>query len=204
MRQSAWTVVPEFGDGDGLRFQHRLRRSPACESAAPGPHGRVSGNWRRVCANTRSRGPCRVRRLRGARQHERRRLVDLLNDAAGDHFVYRGLDAAARAVLQEGYDEPLLRLYAQRLKEDEAYFDIPASEYSAGCTWPCRALTTRSSLKWVPAPRHGRSSCRTRKSRSHRQRSAPSRSRSGSRRTRTRRPTARAWTGRARPSPSHP
>jgi pimeloyl-ACP methyl ester carboxylesterase len=58
-------------------------------------------------------------------------LVDLLNDAAGDLQIYRGLDAAARALLQEGDGAPLLRLFAQRLAVDEAYFNVPAASDSA-------------------------------------------------------------------------
>lgn len=56
-------------------------------------------------------------------------LVDLVNDAAADTQVYRGLDAAARSAL-EGEPAPLLRLYAQRLAVDEAYFGLPVGEYS--------------------------------------------------------------------------
>ena len=57
-------------------------------------------------------------------------LVDLVNDAAEDKQVYRELDAAARALLEGGDAAPLLRLYAQRLAVDEAYFGLPTSEYS--------------------------------------------------------------------------
>ncbi len=58
-------------------------------------------------------------------------LVDLLNDAAGDPQIYRELDASARALLEHGDSAPLLRLYAQRLIEDESYFGAPLHEYSA-------------------------------------------------------------------------
>jgi len=57
-------------------------------------------------------------------------LVDLLSDAAEDAQIYRDLDAAARAYLQEADPAPLLRLYAQRLAVDEAYFGQPVREYS--------------------------------------------------------------------------
>ncbi len=57
-------------------------------------------------------------------------LVDLVNDAAGDGQIYRDLDAAARALLDNGDPAPLLRLYDQRLAIDEAYFGLPAGEYS--------------------------------------------------------------------------
>ncbi len=60
-------------------------------------------------------------------------LVDLVNDAAEDQQVYRELDAAARALLGASADPaPLLRLYAQRLAVDEAYFGRPVREYSVG------------------------------------------------------------------------
>jgi pimeloyl-ACP methyl ester carboxylesterase len=57
-------------------------------------------------------------------------LVNLVSDAAEDQRIYRGLDAAARALLDAGDPAPLLRLYAQRLYEDEAYFGLPVREYS--------------------------------------------------------------------------
>lgn len=57
-------------------------------------------------------------------------LADLVKDTAEDRQVYRDLDAAARALLEEGDPAPLLRLYAQRLAVDEAYFGLPTSEYS--------------------------------------------------------------------------
>ena len=57
-------------------------------------------------------------------------LVDLVNDAAGDPIIYRELDASARALLLADDPDPLLRLYAQRLASDEAYFDTPAAAYS--------------------------------------------------------------------------
>src|ERR1019366_4173635 len=76
----------------------RLRASPV-SGTVPGPSGKLEGVTMNVVG-----------------------LVDLLNDAAGDPQIYRGLDAAVRA---------LLRLYAQRLIEDEAYFGVPARAYSA-------------------------------------------------------------------------
>ena len=57
-------------------------------------------------------------------------LLDLVSDAAEDSQIYQQLDAAARAYLQQGNAAPLLRLYAQRLSSDEAYFDQPLKEYS--------------------------------------------------------------------------
>jgi pimeloyl-ACP methyl ester carboxylesterase len=57
-------------------------------------------------------------------------LVNLVSDAAEDPQIYRGLDASARALLDNNDPSPLLRLYAQRLNIDEAYFGLPTSEYS--------------------------------------------------------------------------
>jgi pimeloyl-ACP methyl ester carboxylesterase len=57
-------------------------------------------------------------------------LVDLVSDAAEDTKIYRGLDAAARALLIGHDPRPLLRLYAQREYEDEGYFHLPVREYS--------------------------------------------------------------------------
>jgi pimeloyl-ACP methyl ester carboxylesterase len=57
-------------------------------------------------------------------------LVNLVSDAAEDPYIYRGLDAAARALLDEHDAAPLLRLYAQRLAFDELYFRVPTREYS--------------------------------------------------------------------------
>ena len=57
-------------------------------------------------------------------------LVDLVNDAAGDPTIYRSLDAAARALVEDDDPAPLLRLYAQRLAFDENYFGVGPSSYS--------------------------------------------------------------------------
>ncbi len=57
-------------------------------------------------------------------------LVDLVSEAAEDTRIYGALDAAARALLEAGDQAPLLRLYAQRMHEDEGYFGSPVSEYS--------------------------------------------------------------------------
>jgi pimeloyl-ACP methyl ester carboxylesterase len=57
-------------------------------------------------------------------------LVNLVSDSAEDQHVYRDLDAAGRALLDQDNPAPLLRLYAQRLYEDESYFDLPVHEYS--------------------------------------------------------------------------
>ncbi len=112
-------------------FDAACSRSSACSEAAAGP------SWTRVVAL--------AERLRagavsgvvpgatGAMEHVSMNaigLVDLINDAAGDPHIYRELDAAARALLDAGDAAPLLRLYAQRLYEDEDYFTAPVSEYS--------------------------------------------------------------------------
>jgi pimeloyl-ACP methyl ester carboxylesterase len=57
-------------------------------------------------------------------------LVNLVSDSAEDPTIYAQLDAAARALLDEDEKAPLLRLYAQRLAIDEAYFGVPVDEYS--------------------------------------------------------------------------
>jgi pimeloyl-ACP methyl ester carboxylesterase len=57
-------------------------------------------------------------------------LVNLVSDSAEDPTIYRELDAAARALLDDHEPAPLLRLYAQRLAIDEAYFGVPVNEYS--------------------------------------------------------------------------
>jgi len=112
-------------------FDVACSRSPACAQAASGP------SWSRIVAL--------AQRLRagsvsgvvpgatGAMESVSMNvigLVDLLNDAAGDPRIYRELDASARALLNAGDAAPLLRLYAQRLYEDEDYFTAPTSEYS--------------------------------------------------------------------------
>ncbi|HUB74046.1 MAG TPA: alpha/beta hydrolase [Solirubrobacteraceae bacterium] len=86
----------------------RLRAAPV-EALVPGPEGALES------ASMNSVG-----------------LVNLLSDAAGDPRIYRELDAAARALLEADDPAPLLRLYQQRLDEDEAYFEEPVSEYSVG------------------------------------------------------------------------
>jgi pimeloyl-ACP methyl ester carboxylesterase len=57
-------------------------------------------------------------------------LVNLVSDSAEDPAIYAALDAAARALLDDGQAAPLLRLYASRLAVDEAYSGLPASQYS--------------------------------------------------------------------------
>lgn len=114
-------------------FDSVCARSPACATAAPG------SSWSRIVALS---GRLRERELAGTvpgptgtLEHvsmDAVGLVDLINDAAADPQIYRGLDAAARALLDEGQPAPLLRLYAQRLAVDEAYFGQAASSYSVG------------------------------------------------------------------------
>ncbi len=118
-------------------FDAACSRSPACAQAAPGPA------WERVIALAErlraSPISGKVPGPEGSLEEVSMNvvgLVDLLNDAAGDPHIYRELDAAARALLDagasspEGDPAPLLRLYAQRLFEDEDYFRAPAREYS--------------------------------------------------------------------------
>lgn len=114
-------------------FDSVCARAPACADAAPG------SSWARIARLAESLRqhpisgtvPDAAGRLRPVSMNVVG-LVDLVNDAAADPQIYRGLDAAARALLDAGEAAPLLRLYAQRLAEDEAYFGVPASFYSAG------------------------------------------------------------------------
>jgi pimeloyl-ACP methyl ester carboxylesterase len=112
-------------------FDAVCRRSAACRAAAPG------SSWSRL---TRLATDLAHRALSaevpgatGSLARVRMNavgLVDLLNDAAEDPLIYQEIDAAARAYLEDHDPAPLLRLYAQRLAADEAYFGIPAAEYS--------------------------------------------------------------------------
>ncbi len=112
-------------------FDAACSRSPACASAAPG------SSWARIGALAQSLRERPVSGVvpgpEGAMQKVSMGvtgLVNLLSDAAEDTDVYRELDAAARALLDAGDAAPLLRLYAQRLAVDEAYFGQPVREYS--------------------------------------------------------------------------
>jgi pimeloyl-ACP methyl ester carboxylesterase len=114
-------------------FDDACSRAPACAQAAPGPA------WSRVVALAERLRASPVSGVvpgpSGALQSVSMNavgLVDLINDAAGDPHVYRELDASARALLDADDPAPLLRLYAQRLAEDESYFRLPAAEYSVG------------------------------------------------------------------------
>ena len=112
-------------------FDAACARSLACAQAAPGPAwarvGDLAARLRAAAITGTVPGPhgTPVSVTMGVVG-----LVDLVNDAAGDPLVYRGLDAAARALLNENDPQPLLRLYAERLAFDEDYFDSPASKYS--------------------------------------------------------------------------
>ncbi len=113
-------------------FNAACERSAACSAAAaPGASwariGALAANLRQKPISGRVPGPT------GRRETVSMNVVgllDLLSDGAEDTAIYRGLDAAARAYLDEGDAAPLLRLYAQRLAIDEAYFGEPLSEYS--------------------------------------------------------------------------
>lgn len=113
-------------------FQAACSRAPACAAAEPGSVwtriGALAAKLREVKSLTAAvPGPAgKIEKVTlgvGG-------LVDLVNDAAEDRQVYRDLDAAARAYLLEGDPDALLRLYAQRLAVDEAYFGLPVGEYS--------------------------------------------------------------------------
>ena len=112
-------------------FDAACSRSPACASAAPGP------SWPRIVALAESLDAHPISGVvpgpQGTMEKvsmEATGLVNLLSDAAEDTNIYRELDAAARALLDAGDPAPLLRLYAQRLAVDEAYFGEPVREYS--------------------------------------------------------------------------
>jgi pimeloyl-ACP methyl ester carboxylesterase len=114
-------------------FDAACARAPACASAAPG------SAWARIAslAQYLRASPIsgRVPGPTGAKVNVSMDvvgLVDLLNDAAADPEILRGLDAAGRALLGAHDPAPLLRLYDQRLAEDEAYFGLPAEQYSGG------------------------------------------------------------------------
>ena len=71
----------------------------------------------------------------GARQHvtvDIRALVDLVNDAGYDYAQYRTLDAAGRALLENGDAQPLLRQWAQDLGWDDGDYSGPADAYADG------------------------------------------------------------------------
>ena len=57
-------------------------------------------------------------------------LVNLVNNAGFDPVVYRDLDAAARALLAQGDQAPLLRLAALSVGFDDTNFPLP--EFSDG------------------------------------------------------------------------
>jgi pimeloyl-ACP methyl ester carboxylesterase len=61
-----------------------------------------------------------------------RQLVDLVNDAGYDYGVYRSLDAAGRALLDQHDATPLLRLYAEDFGYDDSDYYGPAKAYSDG------------------------------------------------------------------------
>jgi len=112
-------------------FDAACSRSPACSSAAAGP------SWPRIVALAESLDAHPITGVvpgpQGTSEEvsmEATGLVNLVSDAAEDTNVYRELDAAARALLDAGDPAPLLRLYAQRLAVDEAYFGGPVREYS--------------------------------------------------------------------------
>jgi pimeloyl-ACP methyl ester carboxylesterase len=112
-------------------FDAACSRSPACASAAP------ASAWLRVgalAASLRAHPVSGVVPGPGGTPETVSMnitgLVNLISDAAEDTNIYRELDASARALLDGGDPAPLLRLYAQRLAVDEAYFGQPVREYS--------------------------------------------------------------------------
>ena len=113
-------------------FAAACSRSAACAAAAP-----PSGSWARIGALAERLRAAPISGVVPGPHGSMEKvsmdvvgLVNLVSDSAEDQHIYRGLDAAARALLDENDPAPLLRLYAQRLFEDESYFDLPVSEYS--------------------------------------------------------------------------
>ncbi len=112
-------------------FAAACERSPACASAEP------LAPWQRIGELAQRLREAPLEGVVPGPEGAMRRvsmgvagLVNLVSDAAEDTAVYGELDAAARALLIAGDPGPLLRLYAQRLAVDEAYFGLPVREYS--------------------------------------------------------------------------
>jgi pimeloyl-ACP methyl ester carboxylesterase len=119
-------------DAMGANFNAACERWPACAQAAPG------SSWERIAALAQRLQESLIAGTVPGPDGTLQRvsmgvvgLVDLLNDAAGDPHIYREIDAAARALTDGGEAAPLLRLYDQRLEEDESYFTSKPGEYSA-------------------------------------------------------------------------
>jgi pimeloyl-ACP methyl ester carboxylesterase len=112
-------------------FDAACERSPACAQAAPGQSWpRVEALAERLDASPITGNVPGPEGKREAVEMNAIGLVNLISDAAGDPRIYRDLDAAARALLDADDPAPLLRLYAQRLAEDEDFFTAPTHEYS--------------------------------------------------------------------------
>lgn len=95
---------------------------PPCAQAAPGTA------WERVGAVAELLRSSPISGLAPGPDGVRRRytltvtgMIDLISNAAFDLDIYRGLDAADRALLAERDALPLLRLYAQQFAYDEPY-----------------------------------------------------------------------------------
>ncbi len=117
-------------------FNAACARWPSCASAEVGvagtPWSRIAQVARRLRAHPISGvvpGPYDGRR--GASTMGVVGLVNLVNDAGFDSIVYQQLDAADRALIDNGDPAPLLRLYAQRRAYDENY-EVAANEESEG------------------------------------------------------------------------
>jgi pimeloyl-ACP methyl ester carboxylesterase len=138
-------------------FQVACSRAPACAAAEPGSVwtriGALAGKLREAKSIAGSvPGPSgKMEKV----TIDVDGLVDLVNDAAEDRQVYRDLDAAARALLLEGDPDALLRLYAQRLAVDEAYFGLPVGEYSVDLYFAvgCLDYTQLFDISATPAVR---------------------------------------------------
>jgi pimeloyl-ACP methyl ester carboxylesterase len=107
--------------------------SAACAAAAPGPSwarvGELAARLRAhpVTGTTTGTDGSPVTITVGVRQ-----LVDMVNDAGYDFGPYRTLDAAARALLEHGDAQPLLRQYAQDVGWDFGDYSGPPTVYTDG------------------------------------------------------------------------
>ena len=117
-------------------FDTACARSLACSAQAPGSSwariGRLAGYLR---AHPVSGWTTGVDRNRVHVTVDVRALVDLVNDAGYDYAPYRTLDTAARALLDHGDMQPLLRQYAQDVGYDFGDYSGPPATYSDGVYW---------------------------------------------------------------------
>jgi pimeloyl-ACP methyl ester carboxylesterase len=121
-------------------FEQACARSAACQRAAGG-----QGAWRRIGELDRrlEHKPItgKTASLSGGLVKETvtaETLVNLVNNAGFDPLVYRDLDAAARALLDDHDQAPLLRLAEASLSFDDTNYPLPefsdALYFAVSCT----------------------------------------------------------------------